>query len=126
MADIVGDKSPDLVKNDIVTYLALLKALETIGEACKNLAEEFKKSHPEIPWTQIVNFRNHTTHEYWNVRFQTVWRIASIDTPKLYAKITPLIDSEWHPTIYLIVKVHTNSLSGFALSLGLWAQGKAE
>lgn len=69
VADIVGDKSPDLVKNVIVTYLALLKALETIGEACKNLAEEFKKSHPEIPWTQIVNFRTHTTHEYWNVKF---------------------------------------------------------
>ncbi len=98
VANIVSDKSPETIEKDIVRYLALLKALETIGEACKNLTEEFKESHSEIPWTQIVNFRNHTTHEYWNVRFQTVWRIATIDTPALYHKIIPLINSVWHPT----------------------------
>jgi len=101
VANIVGGKSLESVEKDIVTYLALLKALETIGEACKNLTEEFKESHLEIPWTQIVNFRNHTTHEYWNVRFQTVWRIATVDTPDLYSKIITLIDSEWHPTCLL-------------------------
>lgn len=94
VGDIVSGKSPELVADDIVTYLALLKALETIGEACNNLTDEFQASHPEIPWAQIISFRNHTTHEYWNVRFKTVWRIATVDTPDLFSKIIPLIDSE--------------------------------
>jgi uncharacterized protein with HEPN domain len=91
VANFTQGKSFKDVETDQKTYLALLKALEIIGEACNNLENDFQNSHPEVPWAEIIAFRNHTAHEYWDVDFQIVWRIATIDTPDLHQKILKLI-----------------------------------
>ncbi len=46
---------------------ATLFRLQTIGEAVNQLPDELKQKHPEIPWRQIVGFRNLLAHVYWQV-----------------------------------------------------------
>lgn len=62
---------------------ATIKQIEIIGEACNRVTDELKLAHPEIPWHQVIGFRNISIHEYHNVSFFIVWGIASNDLPVL-------------------------------------------
>jgi uncharacterized protein with HEPN domain len=44
---------------------AVLRRLEIIGEAVRNLPDDFKKKHSEIPWNMISGMRNVVAHEYF-------------------------------------------------------------
>lgn len=52
---------------------ATLFRLQTIGEAVNQLPDELKERYPQIPWRQIVGFRNLLAHVYWQVDLNTVW-----------------------------------------------------
>ena len=46
---------------------AVLRRLEIIGEAVKNLPEEIIENHPGIPWRQIAGMRDIISHEYFGI-----------------------------------------------------------
>jgi len=46
---------------------AVLRRLEIIGEAVKNIPEEFRDRYPDIPWKQIAGMRDILIHEYSGV-----------------------------------------------------------
>lgn len=73
---------------------ATLFRLQTIGEAVNQLPDEIKEKHPEIPWRQIVGFRNLLAHVYWQVDLTTVWAILEPegDLAALKVVVTKLID----------------------------------
>ncbi|MBM3790232.1 MAG: DUF86 domain-containing protein [Acidobacteria bacterium] len=74
--------------------LALLKALETIGEAAARISESFRAGHPEIPWREIVGMRNRLVHSYFEVDLDEVWDTLQNDLPALIAAIGPLVPPE--------------------------------
>lgn len=39
---------------DMRTWMAVERAVEIIGEAARNITEDFKQTHPEIPWAGII------------------------------------------------------------------------
>lgn len=49
---------------------------QVIGEAIRNLPEDFRKAHPEIPWAQMRAFRNQVVHGYWQIDPARVITIA--------------------------------------------------
>jgi len=59
-------------KNDLVVD-AVLRNLEVIGEAAKNVPAIVRKKHPEIPWKKMVGLRNITIHEYFGVDKSIIW-----------------------------------------------------
>jgi uncharacterized protein with HEPN domain len=60
-----------------------------IGEAVRQLSEEFKDKHPSIPWTKIVGARNILAHEYGRIDHRVMWEVATIHTPGLAAYLRP-------------------------------------
>jgi uncharacterized protein with HEPN domain len=62
---------------------ATIKQIEIIGEACNKITDKIKLAHPEVPWDQVIGFRNISIHEYHNVSFHIVWGIAVNDLPFL-------------------------------------------
>ena len=70
-------------KEDFLSNPALQDAtlfrLQTIGEAVNQLPNDLKEKHPEIPWRQIVGFRNMLAHVYWQVDLTTVWILLEPD-----------------------------------------------
>jgi len=67
---------------------AVLRRLEVIGEAVKNVDEDFRNKYPEIPWKKIAGFRDVLIHEYFGVSMKRVWRVIEIDLVDLKSKIS--------------------------------------
>lgn len=63
--------------SDIETIYATMFALQQLVEHIKNLSNEFKQDHSEIPWTEIVGFRNRIVHEYGKTDYTTVYEIIT-------------------------------------------------
>ncbi len=74
-----------------MTYDAVVRNLEIIGEACSHLEEEFRGSHPHIPWTQIIGMRNKLAHEYWDIDPDIVWQAATVEAPELKKQLLELL-----------------------------------
>lgn len=66
---------------------AVVRRLEVIGEAARQLPLRIKEGHPEIPWPDIVAMRNRLTHEYFGVLLDRVWKVVRDDLPALKAQI---------------------------------------
>jgi uncharacterized protein with HEPN domain len=62
---------------------AVVRNLEIIGEAAKNIRDPFKKKHPAIPWKEMAGVRDKLIHQYFGINYEVVWAIASHDLPAL-------------------------------------------
>ena len=71
---------------------AVVRELEIIGEASKNLSDTFRDRHPEIPWRQMRDTRNFLIHEYFGVNTKVVWNTCKNDIPELKKFIVNLLD----------------------------------
>ena len=71
---------------------AVLQKLIVIGEAVARLPKKFYRQHPEIPWVDMINFRNFAVHEYFAVNWQIVWDTATEDVPSLEVQINELLE----------------------------------
>ncbi len=88
---LTGTRKPEDLQADIQFALALVKCLETIGEAAANLPAGFRQDHPEIPWKEIVAMRNRLIHGYFEIKYERVWHTATVDVPKLIADLELLL-----------------------------------
>lgn len=68
----------------------MLRNLEIIGEAVKNLSPELRDAHPDIPWRQIAGLRDRLIHGYFAVNLELVFGVVERDLPVLQAKIAEL------------------------------------
>ncbi len=64
-------------KRDYKTVDAVIRNFEIIGEASKNIPEEFKVKHPDIPWIEMYLLRNKISHDYFGIDYEIIWDIAS-------------------------------------------------
>ena len=71
--------------------LAITHLLQVIGEAAARVSEEFKDTHPQIPWAAIVGMRNRVVHNYLNVDEDIVWDTARNDLPPLIKQLETII-----------------------------------
>ncbi|MDP2897514.1 MAG: DUF86 domain-containing protein [bacterium] len=74
--------------------LAVMKALETIGEAAANVSEPSRAAHPELQWREIVGMRHRLVHGYFEVDLEKVWDTVQTDIPTLINAIEPLLPPE--------------------------------
>jgi uncharacterized protein with HEPN domain len=61
----------------------VVRQLEIIGEASRNLSQELIQRHPEVPWREIIGLRNRIAHAYYNIDQGVVWDIVQGDLPSL-------------------------------------------
>jgi uncharacterized protein with HEPN domain len=72
---------------NILKQDAIIRELEVIGEASKNLSEDFKEKHKSIEWKLIAGFRDKLIHHYFGLELNRVWNVLKIDLPKLKNEI---------------------------------------
>ena len=78
--------------SDKKTQDAVVRNLEIVGEATKNLPVEFKESHPDCPWKQMAGMRDKVIHEYFGVNLQIVWDTVKNRVAQLLLNIVSLIE----------------------------------
>ena len=71
----------------------VIRQLEVMGEAARNLSEDLRSEHPQIPWRQMIGLRNRMIHAYFNVDLQIIWEIVQGDIPDLKQKMKQILDA---------------------------------
>jgi uncharacterized protein with HEPN domain len=87
------DKTLDDFVADEKLQSAVIRQLEIIGEAARNVSAEFKVQTPEIPWRPITDTRNTLIHAYFTVDEKKVWDMVERDIPELKKNIQSLLQS---------------------------------
>lgn len=80
--------------DDQKTKNAVVRSLEIIGEATKNLPESIRNKDVSIPWKKMAGMRDKIIHEYFGIDYQIVWKTAKKTLPKLQAKIAAILKME--------------------------------
>lgn len=71
---------------------AVIRALEIIGEAAKNIPKSIRGRYQEIPWEDIVGMRNKVIHGYFGVDIEVIWKTVQEDLPLLQATLTRIFE----------------------------------
>ncbi len=71
---------------------AFARSLEIIGEATKNLPEEYKQENNEVDWKAVAGMRDKLIHHYFGVDYEIVWDVVKNEIPKLKLDIEKLIE----------------------------------
>lgn len=66
---------------------AVIRNLEIIGEAVKNISPAIRVEYPDVPWKQIAGLRDVLIHHYFGVDLDTVWLVVEKRLPALSERI---------------------------------------
>jgi len=84
--------SKDKFLKDRLKQSAIIRELEIIGEASKNLSANFRKNNKKIEWNLIAGFRDKLIHHYFGINLERVWNIIEKDLPRLKEEIGKIKD----------------------------------
>jgi uncharacterized protein with HEPN domain len=70
------------------TFNAVVRSLEVIGEAAKNVPEEIRSKYPSVPWREMAGMRDKVIHFYFGVNREAIWIAVKDRIPA----VKPLIE----------------------------------
>ena len=92
--EFIKDMSYDEFVKDTKTVYAVIRAIEIIGEAGKNIPEETRKKYPNIPWKSMSGMRDKVIYSYFGVKIERVWEVIKRDIPNLKPKFEKMLIKE--------------------------------
>jgi len=91
----IEEFTQDSAKSDFLddkkTRSAVIRQLEIIGEAAKNIPPEFRKEHPEIDWLRMAGMGDKLIHHYFKVDLDLTWEVVNTSLPDLKKKIEKIL-----------------------------------
>jgi uncharacterized protein with HEPN domain len=81
-------------QEDRKTQSAVIRELLIVGEATKQVSQEFRDAHPEIPWRAMAGMRDVLVHNYRGTSLENVWFAVTESLPALIASLEPLFPAE--------------------------------
>lgn len=93
MAFVEGFTAAELETNRQRT-LALVKAIEIIGEAAHRISANTKADLPHIPWQVIIGMRHRLVHAYFEIDTEILWYTATANLPPLVAALEKLLGTD--------------------------------
>lgn len=84
----------DQFVRDDKTYMAVVRAIEVIGEAAKHVPATVRKQYPEVPWKRMAGMRDKLIHAYFGTDATIVWETATGLVPSLRPLVAQTLDAE--------------------------------
>ncbi len=77
---------------DNKTCDAVVRCIEVIGEATKNVSPEIREKYPSIPWRDMAGMRDKVIHGYFIADFEEVWLTVKEDILKLKSLLKKVLE----------------------------------
>ncbi len=77
--------------DDSKTANAVAHMLEIIGEATKNLPAALRRSHREVPWTDMAGLRDKIAHFYFGIDYEIVWNVVKNKLPGIKSSVERIL-----------------------------------
>mgnify|MGYP001590967024 CR=1 FL=1 len=97
--DYIGEMDYKEFLQDAKTQDAVVRNLEIIGEAVKNLSKGLKKKHGDIHWKDIAGMRDKIIHHYFGIKWDIVWSVVKDKLPGLKEKTEEALRKETDETL---------------------------
>lgn len=72
----------EFVQDDKTVY-AVVRAIEIIGEAVKQVPDSMREKYSEIPWKSMAGMRDKLIHHYFGVNLKLVWNTVKQEIPEV-------------------------------------------
>ena len=89
--EFVGNMTLEEFKADEKTSSAVVRKLEIIGEATKNVPKEIRQKYKELPWSDMARMRDKIIHSYFVVDYEVVWKTIKERLPEIKPKIDTIL-----------------------------------
>ena len=93
--NIAGGHTRADIEDSRTLQLALVKAIEIIGEAANHVSGPTRALAPDIDWGKIVGMRNELVHAYWRINYGVLWDVITDRLPPLVAALNRLIEAKY-------------------------------
>lgn len=93
-AAYLGSADIEHLNADAILQDAIVRQLGVLGEAAARISAEFRTTHANVPWREIVGMRNRLVRAYWNIDVAEVWRTVANDLPDLIDALEAIVPAE--------------------------------
>ena len=91
MLGFVAGMTYEQFTNDKKTFNAVIRSLEVIGEAAKNITDSLRERYPDIPWKEMAGMRDKVIHFYFGVDPEAVWLVVKERVPAIAPRIEQML-----------------------------------
>ncbi|HDQ03017.1 MAG TPA: DUF86 domain-containing protein [Deltaproteobacteria bacterium] len=81
-------------QSDNMRRNAVVRSLEIIGEASRNIPDELRQQYKDIPWKRMAGMRDKLIHGYFGVDYESVWAVATERIPELKKPLQKMIKEQ--------------------------------
>jgi len=92
ITEYTAGMSFDSFIKDRLVYDAVLRNIEIIGEAVKQVPTEIRNQHPEIDWRRIAGMRDIVAHHYFSIHDEIVWDIVANKVSELAEQVGMILE----------------------------------
>src|SRR3989344_1311776 len=89
--EAIEEFSKGLTKEELMSNRlkrdAIVRNVEIIGEAVKNISKNIKEKYPKVEWRKIAGIRDVMIHAYFGIDMEKVWNVIKEDLTKLKKQI---------------------------------------
>jgi uncharacterized protein with HEPN domain len=71
---------------------AVVRCMEVVGEAVKNVPSEVRDRRPEVSWRDLAGLRDKCVHMYFGVNYRRIWQAVKEDIPRLRPLVQSLLE----------------------------------
>ncbi|MEK6583136.1 MAG: DUF86 domain-containing protein [Nitrospirota bacterium] len=87
----IGDMSYEDFIRDTKTNFAVVRCVEIVGEAAKNIPDSIREKYKQVPWKYLTGKRDKIAHFYFGIDLKRVWEVATVKLPPLKPNIQQIL-----------------------------------